>query len=579
MHDLLIRGGLVVDGTGLPGRPADVAVNGGKVTAIGRLAGEAAQRVIDADGLVVAPGIVDAHTHYDPQITWDPLCDTSALHGVTTVAAGNCGFSVAPCRMDDHDYLAQLFARVEGMELRALSQVDWNFSTFGEFLASRPGTLGINLGMYVGHSAIRRWLLGEEAYERAASADEIAAMAAMVDEAMTAGALGFSSSHAPTHLDLADRPVPSRLASLDEVRALADAVGRRGRGSIAYAPGSAVEGIDAADRALLEELAARGGVPVITQGLGGRSKVDAPSKAWEQSRTFLDGSAERGAPVFSLLMTRAFNGTFTLREGSSRYDGVPLWRELMSLDWNAAAASGSPTPAGASGCATRSTIPIPIRRKDPRSRRRSGTSSRSRRPGRRRTGRIVGREVGALARERGDPPRRRHVRAGARRPRRGLSLDERDPGLARAAARGPAAPADDRRASPTAGPISISTTAPNGRRTSWRPGGVKNASGDSRRRSAASPPFRLPCSGSPTAGCFNPAARPTSSSSIRSGWRWAGGARTSTVSPATPRFRSSAVGVRATIVNGRSSSTTACPPRPRPGQVVRPAMTPIGRLG
>ena len=127
MHDLLIRGGLVVDGTGLPGRPADIAVSGGRVTAIGRLAGDAAQRTIDADGLVVAPGIVDAHTHYDPQITWDPVCDTSALHGVTTVAAGNCGFSVAPCRADDHDYLAQLFARVEGMELRALSHVGWTF--------------------------------------------------------------------------------------------------------------------------------------------------------------------------------------------------------------------------------------------------------------------------------------------------------------------------------------------------------------------------------------------------------------------------------------------------------------------
>jgi N-acyl-D-amino-acid deacylase len=403
MHDLLIRAGLVVDGSGLPGRPADVAVNDGKVTAIGRLSGEAAQRVIDADGLVVAPGIVDAHTHYDPQITWDPLCDTSALHGVTTVAAGNCGFSVAPCRGDDHDYLAQLFARVEGMELRALSQVGWNFSTFGEFLATRPGTLGINLGMYVGHSAIRRWLLGDEAYERAAGDDEIAAMAGMVDEAMAAGALGFSSSHAPTHLDLADRPVPSRLASLDEVRALADAVGRRGRGSIAYAPGSAVEGIDAADRALLEELASRGGVPVITQGLGGRSKVDAPSKAWEQSRTFLDGSAERGAPVFSLLMTRAFNGTFTLREGSSRYDGVPLWRELMALDWDERRqriadpgrraqlrdAIDHPNTDPARG----STLPPPIW--DVLAI--EGTSSASH-------AKDVGREVGALARERATHP-------------------------------------------------------------------------------------------------------------------------------------------------------------------------------
>ena len=335
MFDLLIRGGLVVDGTGLPGRPADVAVTDGRVTAIGRFAGAAAQQTIDADGLVVAPGIVDAHTHYDPQITWDPLCDTSALHGVTTVAAGNCGFSVAPCRPDDHGYLAQLFARVEGMELGALDHVGWNFATFAEYLATRPGTLGVNLGMYIGHSAIRRWVLGDEAYERTATEVEVEKLASLVDEAMAAGALGFSSSHAPTHLDLADRPVPSRLASLDELRALADAVGVYARGSIAYAPGSAVEGIDAADRELLIELAARGGVPVITQGLGGRSKVDAPTKTWEQSRAFLDLSAERGAPVYSLLMTRAFNGPFSLREGTSRYDGVPLWRELMGLEWPA----------------------------------------------------------------------------------------------------------------------------------------------------------------------------------------------------------------------------------------------------
>ncbi len=333
MLDLLIRGGLVVDGTGLPGRPADVAVSGGVISGIGRFPGAAARQTIDADGLVVAPGIVDAHTHYDPQITWDPLCDTSALHGVTTVAAGNCGFSVAPCRSDDHGYLAQLFARVEGMELAALDQVRWDFATFEEFLATRPGRLGLNLGMYVGHSAIRRWVLGDEAFQREATEDEVKQLAALVDEAMAAGALGLSSSHAPTHLDLADRPVPSRLASLGELRALADAVGVHARGSIAYAPGSAVEGIDEVDRELLIELAARGGVPVVTQGLGGRSKVDAPTQAWQQSRAFLDRSAELGAPVYSLLMTRAFNGPFTLREGTSRYDGVPLWRELMGLDW------------------------------------------------------------------------------------------------------------------------------------------------------------------------------------------------------------------------------------------------------
>jgi N-acyl-D-aspartate/D-glutamate deacylase len=332
MYDLLITGGLVVDGTGVPGRHADVAVADGRVVAVGRLAGASAARTIDADGLVVAPGVVDAHTHYDPQITWDPLCDTAALHGVTTVAAGNCGFSVAPCRAEDHAYVAQVFARVEGMDPDALGHVDWRFETFEDFLATRPGRLGVNLGMYVGHSAVRRWVMGDAAYERAATESEVATMAAMVSSAMDAGALGFSSSHAPTHLDMADRPVPSRLATPDELRALADAQGRTGIGTIAYAPESAVEGIDGSDRALLIELAGRAGVPLVTQGLGGRSKVDAPTQAWEASRRFLDASAAAGTPVYSLLMTRPLNGPFTVREGTTRYEGVPLWHELMGAD-------------------------------------------------------------------------------------------------------------------------------------------------------------------------------------------------------------------------------------------------------
>lgn len=330
MFDLLLLGGLVVDGTGVPGRVVDVAVADGQVVSVGRHRGERAARVINASGLVVAPGIVDAHTHYDPQLTWDGLCDTASLHGVTTVAAGNCGFGVAPCRRDDHAYLGQLFARVEGMDLAALDHIEWNFETFGEFLATRRGRLGLNLGMYVGHSAVRRWVMGDAAYERAASPEELAAMVGVVDEAMAVGALGFSSSMAPTHLDLADRPIPSRLASVEELRALADAVGQYGRGSIAFAPESAVEGINARDRDLLIDLAHRGGVPAITQGLGGRSKVDAPTKSWEESRRFLDRSAAAGTPVYSLLMTRALNGPFTVAEGTSRYEGVPLWNELMT---------------------------------------------------------------------------------------------------------------------------------------------------------------------------------------------------------------------------------------------------------
>jgi len=161
------------------------------------------------------------------------------------------------------------------------------------------------------------------------SDDELAQISAIVDQAMRDGALGWSSSHAPTHLDMADRPVPSRLSTIDELRALAEIVGRYGRGSIAYAPQSAVQGISPEDRDLLIELASIGGVPVITQGLGGRSKVDAPTKAWIESRDFLDRSAAAGAPVYSLLMTRPLNGPFTLAGGTTRYEGVPLWNELM----------------------------------------------------------------------------------------------------------------------------------------------------------------------------------------------------------------------------------------------------------
>jgi N-acyl-D-amino-acid deacylase len=436
MHDLVIRRGLVVDGSGLPGKHADVAIDDGRVTAIGRLESSSATRTIDADGMVVAPGIVDIHTHYDPQITWDPLCDTSALHGVTTVAAGNCGFSVAPCRPDDHAYVKQVFARVEGMDPQALDHVAWDFATFEEYLDTRKGRIGINLGMYVGHSAIRRWVMGDAAYEREATGDEIATMATMVDEAMKIGALGFSSSQAPTHLDLADRPVPSRLASLDELRALADAVGKHGRGSIAHAPESAVEGIDSHDRDFLIELSRRAGVPVVTQGLGGRSKVDAPTQAWEESRSFLDRSAAEGTPVYSLLMTRAFNGPFTLAVGSSRYDGVPLWREMMALDpkqraeWMRSedkraalrAAVDSPNTDPTKG----STLPPPMWRV-----RRSGQPE-------------VHRSWHDRHRRRaGQAPRGCHVRPGARgRSPADLSLVQRDAGLAGAAARRAEAPAD-----------------------------------------------------------------------------------------------------------------------------------------
>ena len=282
--DLVITNGTVVDGTGLPRRTADVGVREGRIAAIGFIDPSEGTRVIDATGKVVAPGIVDPHTHYDPQLTFEPYGTSSCYHGVTTVVAGNCGFSVAPLKPGDAPWLIQLFARVEGMDPSALEGIPVDgFESFPEFLASMRGKIGINAAYYIGHCALRRYVMGDAAQEREATPDEIEQMAAIVREAMEAGAAGFSSTHSPTHFDSADRPVPSRLSSLEELTALSEAAGRAGGGSLAYLPGSAVGGITPEDEELLIEMSLRSRMPVIIQGLGARSKVDAPTAGWDLS--------------------------------------------------------------------------------------------------------------------------------------------------------------------------------------------------------------------------------------------------------------------------------------------------------
>ena len=330
--DLVIKGGTVVDGTGLPRRRADVAVHDGHIAEVGFVDDTGARRVIDADGKVVAPGIIDPHTHYDPQLTFEPYGTSSCYHGVTTVVAGNCGFSVAPVHRDDRAWLVQLFARVEGMAAKALDGIADDFETFPEYLSAREGKLGINLTCYIGHSALRRWVMGEAAQERAATDDEIAAMAAIVGEAMTAGAAGFSSSSSPTHVDSHDRPIPSRLAEPREVEALSRAAGRGsgGRGSIAYLPFSAVGGITADDEDLLVRMSLDARLPVIIQGLGARSKVDAPTAGWDNAKRFLDEATGAGAAVYSMVMSKPFNRTFSLATGTTLYEGALEFHRMFT---------------------------------------------------------------------------------------------------------------------------------------------------------------------------------------------------------------------------------------------------------
>ena len=333
-YDLIVRGGDVVDGTGLPRRRVDVGVRAGKVVKVGRLEGERAAQEIDAGGMIVAPGIVDAHTHYDPQITFDPYATVSCFHGVTTVVAGNCGFSVAPCKPEDRPFLSGIFARVENMDPIALSAITWReFETFPEFLESRRGRLGVNLACYVGHSNLRRWVMGADASDRAATRDEIEAMRVMVAEAMAAGAAGVSSSAAPTHLDGDERPVPSRVGARDELAALVEEAGRAGAGSIAFLPASAIGGLDHDDEEYLIRLASVSGLPVVIQGLGGRNKTDAPTATWEASRAFLDRATEAGAPVFSMLIARPFDRPIVLDDSNFHYLAVPAWDRMLKLPY------------------------------------------------------------------------------------------------------------------------------------------------------------------------------------------------------------------------------------------------------
>jgi N-acyl-D-aspartate/D-glutamate deacylase len=224
MLDYLIRNGLVVDGTGSPGARADVGIRDGRIVSIGAV-DESGTTELDADGLVVAPGIIDPHTHYDAQLFWDPTASPSNVHGVTTVIGGNCGFTLAPIKAADHDYIRRMMAKVEGMPLDALENgVPWDWTTFGEYLGRLEGKLGVNAGFLVGHCALRRWVMGSDRAAEVANDAELAAMSALLAESLEAGGLGFSSSQSRTHSDGDGNPITSRHADRREMLAFCEVV-------------------------------------------------------------------------------------------------------------------------------------------------------------------------------------------------------------------------------------------------------------------------------------------------------------------------------------------------------------------
>jgi N-acyl-D-aspartate/D-glutamate deacylase len=325
MLDCIIKDGTLVDGSGAPRRQADVGIRSGRIAAIGKIT-ESARQSIDAGGKIVAPGFVDIHTHFDAQAFWDPALTPSSLHGVTTVVGGNCGFSIAPLTPEAGPYLMRMLSRVEGMPLEALEAgVPWNWRSFGEYLDRLEGRLAINSGFLVGHSALRRVVMGEAAVGHEATAAQIDEMVALLHSSIAAGGLGFSSSQAPTHNDGEGKPVPSRWASRGEMLALAGAIREHEGTSLEFIPTVGLFGDEhrdlmasmsrAADRALnWNVLNVVGAAPDIY-----RSQLAASDYAREQ-----------GGRVVALTLPQPMALRLNLVSGFV-FDALPGWAEVIAL--------------------------------------------------------------------------------------------------------------------------------------------------------------------------------------------------------------------------------------------------------
>jgi N-acyl-D-aspartate/D-glutamate deacylase len=328
MHDIVFRNALIANGTGDEPYHADLAVDGARIAAIGAGLGQA-RETIDADGLVLMPGIIDGHTHYDAQVTWDPFVDPSPALGVTTVVMGNCGFTIAPCRPDDRDLTMRNLTHVEGMSLDALrAGINWDFETFPEYLAMlEAGGVGPNVAAFVGHSSVRTYVLRDEASRRAASDDEIARMAAIVREAIAAGAVGFSSTTNEPHNGENGIPMPSRLADRREMEVLTGALGEAGRGVFMTTKGACTS------IAEIEALARRNGRPALISGF-----LHNPANP-DRAQGFLDEIAAgraRGVDMWGEVSCCPLTMDFTMKSAYI-FEGLPAWKPAMEAKGTALA--------------------------------------------------------------------------------------------------------------------------------------------------------------------------------------------------------------------------------------------------
>ncbi len=328
---VVIRGGTVVDGTGAPPVRADVVVEGDRVAAIGPDAGRAAgsdATLVDAGAMLVAPGFVDLHTHYDAQLFWDPHASPSPLHGVTTVLGGNCGFSLAPLAPEHADYISRMMARVEGMPLAALrAGLPWDWGSFGEWLGHLDGRIAVNAGFLVGHSTLRRLVMGERAVGGTASAEDLEAMVTALHAALADGALGFSTSQVHTHNDGDGQPVPSRAAGREEMERLAAAVRDHDGTTVELIVPGCLNGFTEEEIDFLATMSLLADRPVNWNVLGVSAMN--PDGAWSQLAAGSAASA-RGATVVALTLPHTMQLRLSFEHGAI-LDGLPGWREVFAL--------------------------------------------------------------------------------------------------------------------------------------------------------------------------------------------------------------------------------------------------------